>query len=271
MWFVALAILIPATPALAQDEDNSGTNPLNFTYDARWIIEMAQFKEDGGSLVTNTFEFRAPLGRDIANLGGGSLFADMGKTFGIRFRGRYNNLSVDTPGAPPFNTSSVSGIGDFDARLLGVPYASKNLIIAGGLEAFFDTASNDALGAGKSSLGPQVFFAFPGVLGGSSLFVPGYQYVFDIGGPGSASNISRSQIDLYFVWLLAGVKNWLIFNPQIILDHENSQEFTTIEGEFGYMIAQSVGASVYMRPGVGIGAARPYSWNLEIGLKFIWR
>ncbi len=103
-------------------------------------------------------------------------------------------------------------------------YASKKLIVVPGLEVFFDTASNDALGSGKTSLGPVIFAVFPGILGGSSLFAPGYQYIFDIAGDDSRSNISRSQIDLYFVWLLSKGKNWLIVDPQIILDHENSKE-----------------------------------------------
>ena len=33
----------------------------------------------------------------------------------------------------------------------------------------------------------------------------------------------------------------------------------------------SAGASGYLRPGIGIGADKPYTWNLEVGLKFVWR
>ena len=268
-----LLVLFGPTPGLAQ-EDNTGTNPVNFTYEARFIAEVAQFDEGGGSLVTNTFELRWPLGRNLANLQGaqgGSLFYDMGTKFGARFRARHLNLSVDTPGAAPFNTSEVSGIGDFDARVLYLAHVSRKLIVATGLEAFFDTASNDALGSSKTSLGPQVFTVFPGILGGRSLFAPGYQYVFDVGGDSSLPDVGRSQIDFYFVWLLANGKYWLIVDPQVVLDHENSKELGTVEAEWGFMIAPSVGASTYLRPGIGIGADKPYSWNLEVGLKFVWR
>jgi len=254
-----------------QATDNTGTNPVNFTYDFRLYTEMAQFKNNGGSMLTHTAEFRLPLGRDMANLRGegpGSLFYDMGNMFQLRFRANYRNLSVATPAAAPFSTSEVSGIGDFDARLLAIAYASKTFILAPGLEAFFDTASNDALGSGTTTLGPVVFGVFPGLLGGRSLFAPGYQYIFDVGGGGS--NVSRSQIDLYFVWLLAKGKNWLIVDPQIVLDHETSKEFATVEVEWGFMIVPKSGISGYLRPGVGIGSNRPYSWNLEIGLKFVW-
>jgi hypothetical protein len=65
---IAALFTVP-TPGLAQ-EDNTGTNPVNFTYDARFITEVAEFEEGGGSLLTNTFEFRWPLGRNVANLRG---------------------------------------------------------------------------------------------------------------------------------------------------------------------------------------------------------
>ena len=274
VWILFL-ILIISNPGLAQEKsDNSGTNPANFTYDFRLITEMDQFKDDGGTLLKHTAQFQWPLGRDIAYLRGdeeGSLFYDMGKRFSLRFRAYYQNLSLDNSSNDPFGTSEVSGIGDFDARLLGIAYASKRLIVVPGLEAFFDTASNDALGSGKNALGPVVFAVFPGILGGASLFAPGYQYVFDIGGDDNRSDISRSQIDLYFVWMLAKGRNWLILDPQIILDHENSKELGTVEAEWGFMIAPKQGISAYLRPGVGIGADRPYDWNLEFAVKFVWR
>jgi hypothetical protein len=272
---ISLVLLVLAGPApVLAEEDNTGTNPVNFTYDARFIAEAAEFEGGGGSLFTGTFELRWPLGHNVANIRGdeaGSPFFNMGKRFSMRLRARYKNLSVDNPTASPFGTSEVSGIGDFDARLLAIAYTSKKLIVAAGLEAFFDTASNDALGSGKTALGPQVFFVFPGILGGHSMFAPGYQYVFDIAGDDDRPDIGRSQIDLYLVWVLAGGKNWLIVDPQIILDHEADTEPMTVEAEWGFMIAPSAGASGYLRPGYGIGSDKPYSWNLEVGLKFVWR
>jgi hypothetical protein len=92
-------------------EDNTGTNPVNFTYDFRLYAEMASLPIDDSSLITNTVEFRWPFGRDVANLkgtGAGSLYYDLGSRFGTRLRARYSNLSVDVPGS---GTLSVSGIG----------------------------------------------------------------------------------------------------------------------------------------------------------------
>ncbi|MGB7489353.1 MAG: hypothetical protein WBN62_03380, partial [Thermoanaerobaculia bacterium] len=51
-----------ALPVQAQ-EDNTGTNPVNFTYDFRLYAEMASLPIDDSSLITNTVELRWPFGR----------------------------------------------------------------------------------------------------------------------------------------------------------------------------------------------------------------
>jgi hypothetical protein len=268
---VALLVAAGLTLSAQAQEDNTGTNPVNFTYDFRLYAEMASLPQDDGSLITNTIEFRWPFGRDVAKLKGedtGSPFHDMGKQWGMRLRTRHSDLNLDLPEA---GNTSVSGIGDFDARLLYLPYVRPKTIIALGLEAFFDTATNDAIGSGKTSLGPTLIGVFPGLLGRGSLFAPAYQYVFDIAGSDDSGDISRSQIDLYFVWALAAGANWLIVDPQVIFDHENDITPALVEAEWGFMIAPSIGVSGWLRPGVGIGADRLYDWNFETGLKFVWR
>jgi hypothetical protein len=183
-------------PILSVAEDNSGTNPVNFTYDFRVYSELAQLPNDAGSSALTTAELRVPLGRDIAYLSDDpeeSPFYDMGSRWQLRFRAKYKNLSLENPANPPFGASEVSGIGDFDARLLWIASASKKMVIAAGLEAFMmDTASNDALGNGQTVLGPTAFAVFPGILGPGSLFAPGYQYVFDVGG-GNGQGSGRRQ------------------------------------------------------------------------------
>lgn len=262
--FPFILFLLVVSTAFAQDEkDKTGTNPVNFTYDVRMITELQQFPDNGGSLIKQTAEFRWPLGRDIGNLGSGDnerFYSVLGSRFGLRFRAYYNFLNVNSP------ASTVSGIGDFDARFLAIAYAGPKFILAPGLEGFFDTASNDALGSGSNSLAPVLFAVFPGLVGKGSLFAPGYQYVFSVSG----NKVSRSQIDLYFVWVLAKGKNWFLLDPQIIIDHENSAWFMTIDAEWGFMIAPGSGLSGYIRPGAGIGEDRPFNYNLEFAIKYVW-
>jgi len=262
--FVLVAV---AATAFAQEEeapkkDNSGTNPINFTYDYRLYMEMQQLKDNGGSQFRTIMEIRAPLGRDLANVIGkeGGVWGNMGSKFQLRFRGYYNSYNNN-------EGPTISGIGDFDARFLWVAHANRKWAVAPGLETFFNTASNDALGSGSTVLAPTVFFGFFNLLGKRSIFAPGYQYRFNVSG----NEVSQSVIDLYFVYMLAKGKNWVIINPQPIFDHLNNTEFMVVDVEWGFMIVPKSGISGYIRPGFGVGADRPFNYNLEFAIKFVWR
>ena len=273
-----LLILLVATSAVfAQDEgtkkkDNTGTNPINFTYDARFYVEMADFGD--GSLTSPTYEFRTPLGRTIDNLTNQKLgiFNDMGSRFAFRLKYRpHQSLNLDDPGGNPLGNTNISGAGDMDLRLLAIPHVTQTFGIAAGVEAYIPTATNDLLGTGRTALVPQVFLGFFGILGGPSIFAPGYLYVADVGGDDLRPKVEQHKIDMYFVWLLAKMKHWLIVNPQANFDVANDKEIFLVDVEFGFMIPPVPGSSTYLRPGVGIGHDRPFDWSFEVGLKFIWR
>ena len=272
---VCLLIAGLATPGLAQEEetkekDNTGTNPINFTYDARFYTETSWLTADDASLITNTFEFRLPLGRTMSNLTNQklSVFNDLGSRHALRIKFRYKSLNaVDAAG----ENVGVSGTGDLAFRYLYIPHVTNKWGLAGGLEAFFPTASNDALGDGKLVLRPQIFAGFFGLLGKNSIFAPGYLYLFDVAGDSDRAGVNQHQVDIYFVWLLAQMRHWLIINPQLIFDVENNKEFMIADVEFGFMIPSLPGAAVHVRPGVGVGQDRPLDWTFEFGFRWVWR
>ena len=252
--------------------DDTGTNPINFTYDARFYMETSWF--DGGSLIAPTFEFRLPLGADIANLSNKKegIFNDMGQKMALRLKFRpQQNLNLDDPGGDPTAGANISGMGDMDFRFLAIPYVTKKFGIAAGLEAYFPTATNELLGTGRYALRPQVFAGFFGLFGKNSIFAPGYLYVFDVGGDSDRDEIEQHQIDIYFVWLLAQARHWLIVNPAAVFDVENDKNFWVVDVEWGYTIPQLPGASIHLRPGFGVGEDRPFDWTFEFGIRFIWR
>ena len=268
---VLLGLVAPAT-VFAQEEkkDDTGTNPINFTYDSRFYTEMSWLTADNSSLITNTFELRMPLGRTMSNLTNQKIgiFNDLGSRHAIRLKVRTKSLNLDTGEGPNTN---ISGIGDMDFRYLYIPYASNSFGSAVGLEAFVPTASNDALGGGKLVLRPQIFAGFFGLFGKNSIFAPGILYLFDVAGDDDRASVNQWQMDIYFVWLLGNMKHWLIINPAPVLDVENSKEFMIVDVELGFMVPQLPGASVWFRPGAGVGSDRPFDWTFEFGFKFIWR
>jgi hypothetical protein len=239
-----------AVPTAAQDEDKSGTNPINFTWDWRTYMEMINLEGDH-SVTVQTIEQRIPLGKKM------------------NFRYKVKHVAISTAPDSTGLSREYSGLGDWSARVLYVPFANTKRALAFGLEGTFDTASNDFLGLGKTTLGPQVFGVFFKPPGGGVLVAPAYQYVFDIAGDDNRMDISQSKFDLFYLWLDKNKKWWALANPQAVIDHERETDFGLFEMEAGRMILG--GISSYVRASAGIGADRPYELSGEFGFKAIYR
>ena len=243
--------------------DKTGTNPVNFQRESRLYNEYTWLNTEGdGDQNVTTFEFRTP-------------FAN-GK-WQFRMRARYNILTAD------FNDDGVddvdeSGFGDMDVRFLTVPYFKGTNAIAYGLEAFFNTASEDTLGTGSTSLGPQVFYAkfFRGGFGpfkGGGLFAPGLQYKFSVHEDAGRDDVDQTIIDLNFLMMGTSKQYWFFTDPQIIFDNENDTEFAIVDLEFGLMMTKwwpdMKGHSFYIRPSFGVGTDRPTDGSIELGYKIV--
>ena len=240
----------------AFEKDKTGTNPLNFTFDARLYDEYRWLNTDGdGSQNLVTAEFRAP-------------FAS-GK-WQIRAKVRSVNLKADF-NDDGFNDVSQSGFGDTDIRIMTVPYLSmeKMMGVAVGVEAFIDTASEDALGAGATSLAPFIFLGFFNPIGPGSIFVPGYQHTISIDESDGRSKVHQGLIDMFLVKTWNANQYWGYIDPQILLDYENETEFMLLEIQAGMMLGKA-GHSIWAMPSFGVGTHRPYDFSLEIGYKIVW-
>lgn len=265
-----------STSALAQDEaeaaakedvkatfekDKTGTNPMNFTFDARLYNEYQWLNTagDGGQNIT-TFEFRAP-------------FAD-GK-WQFRSKLRAVDLKAD------FNDDGTDdvddfGFGDIDVRFMTIPYMNmqKKLAVALGVEFFLNTASEDSLGAGAWTVAPLVFLPIFNPLGPGSIFVPGYQHKISIDEDDGRSRVHQGLIDFFLVKTFAQNQYWAYIDPQIVLDYENSREFMLVELQGGMMLDKFVGSkghSIWILPSFGVGSDSPYDFSFEVGYKYIWR
>jgi len=233
-------------------QDKSGTNPLNFSYDARLYNEYQWLNvPGGGSKNDTTFEFRAP-------------FAD-GK-WQFRTRLRATNLSINKAGISEF------GFGDMDMRFLTIPYVNMatKQAMAIGLEVFIPTGSNDAFSSNAFSFGPQVFYAFLAPFGGLvDLIAPGYQHQFSVYEESGASNVHLGLVDLFILKTFNEKQQWVMLNPQGILNYEAHKEWIQFDVEVGTMLKKK-GHSLYARPSFGIGNDRSYDYSFEAGYKIVW-
>ncbi|MFT5440459.1 MAG: hypothetical protein ACI9MJ_002332 [Alphaproteobacteria bacterium] len=257
-WAVLFAAVLGgslmAAPSFAQTEakaDKSGTNPINFTNDLRLYYEY-QDLTGGGDVHIGTFEGRTP--------------ALDGK---LQLRVRVPFKSVDI-NSGPINISD-SGLGDINVRVLNVPFLNPKggTAIAVGLEAIFPTASEDILGEGKFSLGPQIFgvkFLPFGIKG--SLIAPAVQQVFSVAGDDDRADVNRTQLDLFFLKQSDNKRTYVLLDPQYVFNWENDTQFGIVEAEAGYVLES--GVSFYARPGFGYGGDKPFDFNFEFGTKYIF-
>ncbi len=190
-------------------------------------------------------------------------------------RARYQALRLDA-NDDGIDEIDESGFGDFDFRFLTVPWfdMKKRIAVAIGLETFLPSATEDSLGSGALSFGPQVFlgwFAPFGIKG--TMFAPGYQHVFSVDTEEGRSDIHQSIIDLYVLWISQNKQYWALLDPQIVIDWEEEVEFMILDLEMGTMLDKYFGTkghSAYLRPSVGVGSDRPTDGAIEVGYKIIW-
>jgi hypothetical protein len=254
--FISTGVQAEEDKQAAAKADKTGTNPINFQREIRLYNEFSWLNAAGdGHQNLTTVEFRTPF---------------LEGKWQWRIRARYNLIEAD------FNNDGIdevddSGFGDMDMRFLTVPYlnVTKKQAFAMGLEVFFDTASEDVLGSGTTSLGPQVFYVkfLP-----RGLFAPGLQYKFSVDEDTGRSDTEQILIDLNYLLMARDKQSWFFTDPQIVFDLENDIEFIIVDFEFGWMMSKWTdlkGHSIYIRPSIGIGSDRPVDGSVELGYKIV--
>ena len=253
--------LAPQMSYAQQDKsDQTGTNPINFTFDFRVYNEYLWLNTPGESSQNiTTMEFRAP-------------FAD-GK-WQFRTRARYVSLDLDL-NDDGIDEVSEDGVGEVDFRFLTVPILDMaNLrALAVGFETFLPTAEQ-GLGSQRLSFGPQVFGVFFVPFGiPNSLIAPAYQHKFSVYESSDGDSLHQGLIDIFFLKTTADKQQWALLNPQFVIDYAEGKQFGLVDLEVGTMLDEflgSKGKSVYLRPSFQYGTDRPAEGSIEVGVKAVW-
>jgi hypothetical protein len=254
--FAALLMIGMASTGVQAAEDKTGTNPVKFLREFRIYNEYTKLNTEGdGEQNMATAEFRTP-------------FAD-GK-WQFRLRARHVSITADV-NDDGIDDIDESGMGDTDFRLLTVPILDmpNKRAFALGLEVFLDTASEDELGSGTTSLGPQLFYVKFLKRG---LFAPGLQYKFSVDEEDGRSDVDQILIDLNLLIMAGDKQSWFFTDPQIVIDREADVEYAIVDFEFGFMMSKWTdlkGQSIYIRPSVGVGTDRPTDGSIEVGYKMV--
>jgi hypothetical protein len=253
-WMAPNAQAQDAEMKAQMEADKTGTNPMNFTFDARLYNETQWLTTPGGARNISTLEFRAP-------------FAD-GKW---QFRGKVRGVGLNNNLGGTRDVDTY-GMGDTDLRLMTIPYM-KNFAVATGVEFFLDTASQDPLGSGADSIAPFVFVGIFNPIGKGSILVPGYQHIMSFNENTGVNQVSQGLIDMFLVKTWNENQFWGYIDPQILLDYENKREYMLLELQLGMMTDKyfnTKGHSAWIMPSLGVGTDRPYDISLEAGYKVVW-
>jgi len=260
----AVAQEVSAEGAATDTSDKSGTNPINFQRDFRIYNEYSWLNTAGdGNQNVTTLEFRTPFA---------------GGKWQFRLRAPYTTSLTADFNNDGFDDIDDSGVGDINFRLLTVPYFKGANAVAVALEVFVDTASEDSLGAGTTSLAPIVFVGhfFRGGFGPwkkGGLFAPGLQYKFSVDEAAGRAKTEQIILDINFLLQAVDGQAWLFAEPQIVFDQENNADFAIMDIEFGWMMTKwwpkLEGQSFYVRPTFTVGTDRPTDYGIELGYKWI--
>jgi hypothetical protein len=248
-----------AEAAVTNKDDKSGTNPINFQRDLRIYNEYLWLNTEGdGNQNLTTVEYRTPFA---------------GGKWQLRARLPYSITTADFNG-DGIDDVDDNGLGDFNIRLMTVPWLKGKNALALAVEVFFDTASEDSLGAGATSLAPVVFWGhfFQGGWGPwkkGGLFAPGLQYKFSIDEDKGRDEVEQIIIDINYLAMSENGKTWLFVEPQIVFDQVNDVEFAIMDIEFGFMTSRP-GQSWYIRPTFTLGSSSDRSTDYGIEIAYKW-
>ena len=264
IWLACMVIAtlgLVSDGVLAQSEeqkmDKTGTNPINFSREFRIYNEFTELNTQGdGTQNVTTADMRLPFA---------------GGKWQWRLRARYTTIVADL-NDDGSDDIDENGLGDWDMRFLTVLSLDKKSLQAwaGGVEVFLDTADEDTLGSGATSLGPQIFWVqfFKG-----GLFAPGLQYKFSVDEESGRDEVEQWLIDLNYLKMADDKLSWFFTDPQLIFDQEAVLDYAIVDLEWGWMMAkwrpEAKGQSFYARPSFGVGGDRQTEYSVEVGYKWI--
>ena len=162
------------------------------------------------------------------------------------------------------NNQGLNGLGDI---LLATNYTgtiSQQLLYGLQLELKTPTASKSELGIGRFEISPAAFLEYSFLNG--FFIAGGLKYYQSFWGNSDRADISKLRIRTNFGYI-SPTDWWLIVDPKLHLDFENSRQEIYLEFEGGFMFRGNV--AFYLKPGFhAAGGWHSQDWNIQLGVKF---
>src|SRR5258706_4040670 len=170
------------------------------------------------------------------------------------------------PGTP--NNGTESGMGDLLFRGSYRVARGAGYAIVAGSELILNTATKDALGAGKNVIAPLIYASID-LPQYNSVAFPFLQHYVTLGGDDTRPDVDYTSIKSAFLTRWPNLA-YTIVEPQVIVDHERADKVgMTLEGEVGRFLNRDT--AFWVRAGLGLfgdNLPQVYDWKFEIGIRF---
>ncbi|MCD9149275.1 hypothetical protein [Pseudophaeobacter flagellatus] len=260
----SMAFLISlASPIMAQEEINNGTNPVKLTSQ---IAFQYQFNQINSSLNTGLLEmaYTKPFGDGSQSFRFTLPFSD--SPFNA------HPLISGTAGIAATNPSvgEELRLGDISLMLIKVFGVTEKNGAAATFELFLDTAETETAGYGQFAAEASAYYAW--FLDNGSIFAPALVHTFGLeGGNSRGVDVNTTTIDFYYVPKLNNPKYYITADPAIIHDWETDATFGSLQVTFGMMTGKAFGgdSQIFIKPGVMFGGDAPADWSVQVGYKVL--
>jgi hypothetical protein len=275
----ALMVSVVTAPLLAQiaatsatppheSQDKTGTNPLVLTY---MIQPSNEFYDLPDSLTNNITKVKVQVP-----------FAGRRASIQIAPQAAATNSSIavlpggiEGGGVGASATSAVkgdlhAGFGDFSLKASYVAYFNPRLRLGmlAALELGFATATRPVFGLGKNTIMPSLTVAF--FPARNVIFAPVYKQTNSYSGDPARDGVAQGVVDLYFVYLFNGGKNFVNIDPQIIANYHTDTISAVVEVTVGFVLSKERGLTLTLTPGVPLAGTKPYDLLFKCGIKKVF-
>ena len=275
---VAVLSVVTARPLLAQtaptatapheSQDKTGTNPLVLTYMIQPSNEFYDLPNDLTNNVTK-IKLSVPFGGRRASLAITPQITTTNSTSAVLPGGiEGGGVGAPAPGATKGQTHA--GLGDVLLKASYVAYFNLRLRLGvlAALELNFATATEPVFGLGKNTLMPSVTIAmFPAK---DIIFAPVYKQSNSYSGDPERDEVNQGAIDLYFVYLFNGGRNFINLDPQVVLNYEHGTYSAMVEVTGGFVLSKEKGLTLTITPGFPLAGTKPYDFLFKAGVKKVF-
>ncbi len=162
------------------------------------------------------------------------------------------------------------GLGDVALRYEWLAHLDEDRGVVFFTDVSFDTASEAALGEGRTLIGPALTSAH--FLSETSLLAFTYQQLFGADGDTGGEQVNRALLDARYVRTDESLRRWWLVEPSLVVDFEAEAEtWGALAFERGWTIGEAEGGGLgaYLRPELGLGGRRELDWSLLLGVRLV--